>query len=63
MTIPKQEVLELLHQFSDEVDVEDLIHRLYLREKLAVAPQVEAQLRANREKIRARLSRQQTTSN
>ena len=37
MTIPKQEVLELLRQFSDEVDVEDLIHRLYLREKLAVA--------------------------
>ncbi len=37
MTIPKQEVLELLHQFSDEVDVEDLIHRLYLREKLAAA--------------------------
>ena len=45
MTIPKQEVLELLHQFSDEVDVEDLIHRLYLREKLAAA---EADVAASR---------------
>ena len=37
MTLPKHEVLELLHQFPDEVDIEELIYRLYLREKLAVA--------------------------
>lgn len=35
MTIPKDEMLALLKQMPDRVDVEDLIYRLYLREKLA----------------------------
>jgi hypothetical protein len=37
MTIRKEEVLELVRQLPDEVDVEEVIYRLYLREKLAVA--------------------------
>jgi hypothetical protein len=37
MTIPKDEILALLKQMPDRVDVEDLIYRLYLREKLAAA--------------------------
>ncbi len=30
----KQEVLSLLDHFPDEVDTEELMHRLYLKEKL-----------------------------
>ena len=30
----KQEVLELLDEFPEEIDSEELIHRLYLKEKL-----------------------------
>lgn len=45
MTIRKEEVLELVRQLPDEVDVEELIYRLYLREKLAVA---EADIAAGR---------------
>ena len=37
MTVPKQEVIDLVRQLPDNVDVEDLIYRLYLREKLAAA--------------------------
>ncbi|MBM4123968.1 MAG: hypothetical protein FJ246_03290 [Nitrospira sp.] len=37
MTVPKQEVIDLVRQLPDEVDVDDLIYRLYLREKLAAA--------------------------
>jgi len=37
MTISKEEILELVNQLPDPVDVEDLIYRLYLREKLAAA--------------------------
>ena len=37
MTIRKDEVLEMLRQMPDEVDVEELIYRLYLLEKLAAA--------------------------
>jgi hypothetical protein len=38
-TIPRDEVLDLVRSFPDEVDLEELIHRLYLREKLAAAEQ------------------------
>lgn len=37
MTISKEEVLALLRQLPDEVEIEELIYRLYLREKLAAA--------------------------
>ncbi len=37
MTIPKEEVMELLCQMPDDVEIEDGIYRLYLREKLASA--------------------------
>ncbi len=45
MTIRKEEVLDLLRQMPDEVDVEELIYRLYLLEKLAAA---EADIAAGR---------------
>jgi len=37
MTMHKEEVLELARQLPDEVDIEEVIYRLYLREKLAAA--------------------------
>jgi hypothetical protein len=37
VTISKEEVLALLRQLPDEVEIEELIYRLYLREKLAAA--------------------------
>jgi hypothetical protein len=37
MTIPKEDVLEPVRQLPDEVDIEELIYRLYLHEKLAAA--------------------------
>jgi hypothetical protein len=56
MTISKDEVLELVRQLPDEVDVEELIYRLYLREKLAAA---EADIAAGRtlsaEEVRERI--------
>jgi hypothetical protein len=45
MTIRKDEVIELLSQLPDEVDIEELIYRLYLREKLAAS---EADISAGR---------------
>ncbi len=54
MTVPKQEVIDLIRQLPDDVDVEELIYRLYLREKLAAA---EADIAAGRtlstEEVRA----------
>jgi hypothetical protein len=41
----KEEVLELVRQLPDEVDVEEVIYRLYLCEKLAAA---EADIAAGR---------------
>lgn len=37
MTLPKAEVLDLVRALPEQVDVEELIYRLYLREKLAAA--------------------------
>jgi hypothetical protein len=45
MAIPKEEVLELVRQLPDDVDIEELIYRLYLREKLVAA---EADIAAGR---------------
>lgn len=45
MTIRKEEVLDLLRTLPDEVDIEEIIYRLYLREKLAAA---EADIAAGR---------------
>ena len=45
MSMHKAEVLELVRQLPDEVDVEEVIYRLYLREKLAAA---EADITAGR---------------
>ena len=54
MTISKEEVLDLIRQLPDELELEDLIYRLYLREKLAAA---EADIAAGRtfsaEEVRA----------
>jgi hypothetical protein len=45
MSMQKEEVLELVRQLPDEVDVEGVIYRLYLREKLAAT---EADIAAGR---------------
>ena len=45
MSMQKEDVLELVRQLPDEVDVEEVIYRLYLREKLAAA---EADIAAGR---------------
>ncbi|MEK9142876.1 MAG: hypothetical protein AAB308_17620 [Nitrospirota bacterium] len=37
MAISKDEVLELVSQFPDQIEIEELIYRLYLREKLETA--------------------------
>lgn len=37
MAISKGEVLELVNQFPDQIEIEELIYRLYLREKLEAA--------------------------
>lgn len=37
MTITKEEVLEMLRQLPDEIDIEELIYRLYVRERLEQA--------------------------
>lgn len=37
MAISKDEVLELVNQFPDQIEIEALIYRLYLREKLEAA--------------------------
>jgi hypothetical protein len=45
VTVTKAEVLELVRELPDDVDIEDLIYRLYLREKVAAA---EADIAAGR---------------
>ncbi len=45
VTIAKADVLELVNGLPDTIDIEELIYRLYLREKLATA---EADIRAGR---------------
>lgn len=37
VTVAKTDVLDLVQALPDDVDIEDLIYRLYLREKLAAA--------------------------
>jgi hypothetical protein len=37
VTVAKTDVLALVRELPDNVDIEDLIYRLYLREKLAAA--------------------------
>jgi hypothetical protein len=34
MTITKQQIFDIVKEFPDEVDVDELIYRLYLRQKL-----------------------------
>lgn len=54
MTIAKEEVIHLLDQLPEPIEIEELIYRLYLREKLAAA---EADVAAGRtfsaEEVRA----------
>ena len=45
MTISKEEVFELVRDLPEQVEIEELIYRLYLREKLAAA---EANIAAGR---------------
>ncbi|MEK6693056.1 MAG: hypothetical protein AABY44_06485 [Nitrospirota bacterium] len=37
MTIAKQQVLELIKDLPDEVDIDEIMYRLYLRQKLESA--------------------------
>ncbi len=37
MSVTRDDVLELVRNLPDKVDIEELIYRLYLREKLAAA--------------------------
>ena len=37
MTITKQQVLELIRDLPDEIDIDEIIYRLYLRQKLESA--------------------------
>ena len=37
MTIAKQQVLELLKELPEEVDIDDIMYRLYVRQKLDAA--------------------------
>jgi len=37
MTIAKQQILELMKDLPEEVDIDEIIYRLYLRQKLEVA--------------------------
>ena len=37
MMVTRDEVLELFRNLPDKIDIEELIYRLYLREKLAAA--------------------------
>jgi hypothetical protein len=37
LTLAKADVLELVNELPEDIDVEELIYRLYLREKLAAA--------------------------
>lgn len=37
MTIPKQKVFELIKDLPDEVDIDEIIYRLYLMQKLESA--------------------------
>lgn len=54
MAVKKEEILEMVRQMPDEIDIEELIYRLYLREKIEMA---EADIAAGRtfssEEIRA----------
>ncbi|MDP2660477.1 MAG: hypothetical protein Q8R28_07095 [Dehalococcoidia bacterium] len=57
MTIRKEEVLEMVRQLPDEINVEEFIYRLYVREKLE---QAESDIAAGRtcstEEVRARVA-------
>jgi len=54
MTISKTEILEMVSKLPEQVDLEDLIYRLYLREKLEIAEAAVAEGRTlSPEEIRA----------
>ena len=39
MTMAKQQVLDLLNDLPDQVDIDEVIYRLYLRQKIELAEQ------------------------
>lgn len=39
MTMPKQQVLDLVNDLPDQVDIDEVIYRLYLRQKLELSEQ------------------------
>lgn len=58
MTLPKKEVLDLVRRMPAKVDIEELIYRLYLREKLERAEQdIAAGRTYSAEEVRRRVRR------
>ena len=56
-TVAKQELLAILEDLPDEVDLEELFYRVYLREKLAAADRDIAEGRTiSQEEMRARVA-------
>lgn len=55
MTVKRKEMLQLVRQLPESVDIEEVIYRLYLREKLAAA---EADIAAGRTLSARELRRQ-----
>ena len=37
MTIPKKQILDIVNNFPEEIEIEEIIYRLYLKEKLELA--------------------------
>lgn len=39
MTVPKKQILEIINNFPEEVDIDEMMYRLYLKEKIELAEQ------------------------
>ncbi len=37
MTVPKKQILEIINNFPEEVDIDEMIYLLYLKEKIELA--------------------------
>lgn len=37
MTVPKQQIIDMINNFPEQVDIEEILYRLYLKEKIELA--------------------------
>jgi hypothetical protein len=37
MIVPKNQILEIINNFPEEVDIDEMMYRLYLKEKIELA--------------------------